>query len=59
MFAVTSYRCIIFDNYAAGRSEYKPGTETSIASIGKDVLGLLDYLEVDKAIVVGYSMGGM
>ncbi|ETI19667.1 hypothetical protein G647_08680 [Cladophialophora carrionii CBS 160.54] len=56
---LTSYRCIIFDNYGAGRSEYKAGSETSIESIGKDVLGLLDYLEVDKAIVVGYSMGGM
>lgn len=51
---LTSYRCIIFDNYNAGRSQ-SDGKETSIASIGKDVLGLLDYLKVDKAVVVGYD----
>ncbi|EXJ61746.1 hypothetical protein A1O7_02176 [Cladophialophora yegresii CBS 114405] len=56
---LTSYRCIIFDNYGAGRSNFKAGTETSIESVGKDVLALLDHLKVDKAIVVGYSMGGM
>ena len=56
---LTSYRCIIFDNYGAGRSPYTPGTETSIPSIGKDVIGLLDHLNVDKAVVIGYSMGGM
>lgn len=49
----------MFDNYGAGRSKYDDGRETSIALIGKDVLGLLDYLKVSKAIVVGYSMGGM
>ncbi|KAK5442029.1 hypothetical protein LTS15_011076 [Exophiala xenobiotica] len=56
---LTSYRCIIFDNYGAGRSKYTTGTETSIPSIAKDVLGLLDHLKVDKAVVIGYSMGGM
>jgi pimeloyl-ACP methyl ester carboxylesterase len=56
---LASYRCIIFDNYGAGRSKYTTGTETSIPSIAKDVLGLLDHLKVDKAVVIGYSMGGM
>lgn len=56
---LTAYRCIIFDNYGAGRSSFEPGTETSIPAIGKDVLGLLDTLGVRKAIVLGYSMGGM
>jgi pimeloyl-ACP methyl ester carboxylesterase len=55
---LTSFRCILFDNYGAGRSKYD-GKETSIPLIGKDVLGLLDHLKVQKAIVVGYSMGGM
>lgn len=56
---LTSHRCILFDNYGAGRSAYEPGTETSVDSIGKDALGLLDHLKVDQAIAVGYSMGGM
>ncbi|KIX94882.1 uncharacterized protein Z520_09572 [Fonsecaea multimorphosa CBS 102226] len=56
---LTSYRCIIFDNYGAGRSALQPGTETSIPSIASDVLGLLSHLGVERAIVVGYSMGGM
>lgn len=56
---LTSYRCIIFDNYGAGRSKLQEGGETSIPLIAKDVLGLLDYLKVPKAVVVGYSMGGM
>lgn len=56
---LTSYRCIIFDNYGAGRSKYTAGTETSIPSIAQCVLGLLDHLKVDRAVVIGYSMGGM
>lgn len=55
------FRCIVFDNYGAGRSPYNATTqkETSIPLIGADVLALLDHLRVPKAIVVGYSMGGM
>ena len=49
---LTSYRCIIFDNYNAGRSQ-SDGKETSVPIIAKDVLGLLDHVKVDKAIVVG------
>ncbi|KEF56928.1 uncharacterized protein A1O9_07118 [Exophiala aquamarina CBS 119918] len=56
---LSSFRCIVFDNYGAGRSKYDDGHETSIPLIGKDVLGLLDYLKVSRAVVVGYSMGGM
>lgn len=55
---LTSYRCIIFDNYGAGRSPYTGG-ETSIPLIAQDVLGLLDHLKVSEAVVVGYSMGAM
>ncbi len=52
------YRCIMMDTYGAGRSKFD-GKEHSIESIAKDVLGLLDHLKVEKAIVAGYSMGGM
>jgi len=58
---LSSFRCIVFDNYGAGRSSYDEAVqqETSIPLIAKDVLGLLDHLRVSKAVVVGYSMGGM
>jgi len=58
---LSAHNCITFDNYGAGRSKYLADThpETSINDIAKDVLGLLDHLNIDKAIVVGYSMGGM
>ncbi|EXJ91081.1 hypothetical protein A1O1_04188 [Capronia coronata CBS 617.96] len=55
---LANYRCIVFDNYGAGRSVYDGG-ETSIPSIAQDVLGLLDHLGVPKAVVVGYSMGAI
>jgi len=58
---LTDYRCITFDNYGAGRSKYysELHPDTSIEQIADDVLGLMDFLRVDKAVVVGYSMGGM
>jgi pimeloyl-ACP methyl ester carboxylesterase len=59
---LSSYRCITFDNYGAGRSALNtPPGEHSIATIGIDVLSILDRLcgNDSKAIVVGYSMGGM
>lgn len=49
---LTSFRCILFDNYGAGRSSYD-GKESSVELIAKDLLGLLDYLEISKAVVVG------
>lgn len=55
------FRCVVFDNYLAARSfkedEWKQNPETSIDIIAKDVLGLLDRLQVDKAVVVGYRSG--
>ena len=52
------FRCVVFDNYLAGRSfkedEWKKDPDTSVAGIGKDVVALLDQLEIQKAVVVGY-----
>lgn len=60
---LTDYRCVTFDNYAAGRSKHLPASEvkleTSIEQIGADVIGIMDHLKIEKAILVGYSMGGM
>jgi pimeloyl-ACP methyl ester carboxylesterase len=51
------FRCITFDTTGAGRSPYTY-IEQSIQTLADDVIGILDALEVSKAIVVGHSMGG-
>ncbi len=53
-----SFDCIAFDNRGIGLSG--PATEQfTIADLAGDALGLLDALEVERAHVLGVSMGGM
>ncbi|MCE5244793.1 MAG: alpha/beta fold hydrolase [Syntrophobacteraceae bacterium] len=52
------YRAIVFDNRGAGRSSMPPGPYR-MDRFAHDALCLLDHLEVEKAFVLGLSMGGM
>jgi pimeloyl-ACP methyl ester carboxylesterase len=53
-----SFECISFDNRGMGRS--RPVTERfDIATMAGDTLALLDAIEVERAHVLGISMGGM
>jgi pimeloyl-ACP methyl ester carboxylesterase len=54
----TEYRVIVFDNRGVARSS-DPGAAFSILMMAQDVLGLLDHLKVNRAHVLGLSMGGM
>lgn len=55
--AVTpTHRFITFDNRGVGRSTGE--TVSDIAGMAEDALGLLDHLEIDKAVIFGVSMGG-
>ncbi|KAJ5891370.1 Alpha/beta hydrolase fold-1 [Penicillium subrubescens] len=53
-----NHRCITIDTYGAARSPYTNDT-VSIPNIAEDVIGVLDALNVAKAVVVGHSMGGL
>lgn len=51
------FRCITFDNRGAGKSTQRDEPITTL-EMAHDTLGLMDALGVEKAHVVGRSMGG-
>lgn len=52
------YRTIAFDNRGAGRSDVPPGPYT-IALLASDAAAVLDAAGVERAHILGASMGGM
>ncbi len=51
------FRVITFDNRGVGKSD-KPKDSYTIKDMADDVVGLMGYLGIDKAHVLGVSMGG-
>lgn len=58
MLTAQSYRCVAFDSSGSGRSLYT-GIQQDVNSLATDIVGIMDYLSIDKAVVVGHSMGGL
>lgn len=52
------YRTIIFDNRGIGQTD-KPEMKYSIKIFAADTVGLMSKLEIERAHVLGISMGGM
>ncbi|MFW9929134.1 MAG: alpha/beta fold hydrolase [Candidatus Thorarchaeota archaeon] len=52
------FRVIRLDNRGAGKSD-RPNEPYLMEMFADDVVGLMDYLEIDKAHVIGWSLGGM
>ena len=51
------FRCITYDNRDVGQSQLAEG-RYAVADLAEDAVGLLDALGVERAHVVGFSMGG-
>lgn len=52
------YQVIVFDNRGVGQSTLGAGILSTL-QMATDTLGLLNQLGIDKATIVGHSMGGM
>ncbi|MHA1254750.1 MAG: alpha/beta fold hydrolase [Promethearchaeota archaeon] len=52
------FKVIRLDNRGAGKSE-RPDGEYSMEVYASDVAGLMECLEINKAHIIGHSMGGM
>lgn len=53
------YRVITIDNRGHGKSDKPEDPAAYGAKMAEDVVRLLDHLQIDKAHLAGYSMGGM
>ena len=56
-FLAEHFTVITFDNRGVGQSD-KPAGPYTVQMLAADTVGLLDALKIEKAIIMGHSMGG-
>jgi pimeloyl-ACP methyl ester carboxylesterase len=54
-----NHRTVIYDLRGHGFSEKRPGMDYSFDSFTADHLGIMEALNIGRAVVAGHSMGGM
>ena len=54
----SKYKTVIFDNRGSGRTD-KPDMNYSMRMFADDAIGLMDELNIERAYMLGISMGGM
>ncbi|MFX0010105.1 MAG: alpha/beta fold hydrolase [Candidatus Hermodarchaeota archaeon] len=52
------FKVIRFDNRNGGKSD-RPDIPNTVEMLADDVRGLLDYLQIEKAHIIGWSLGGI
>ncbi len=52
-------KCFLIIPDLRGHGETKHGSDSSITRLAEDMILLLDFLNIQKAIVIGHSMGGL
>ncbi|MBL6734616.1 MAG: alpha/beta hydrolase [Shewanellaceae bacterium] len=53
------YRCIVPDLWAHGKSGHLPQTTNTLTDMARDMLGLMDALNIDKFGIIGVSISAM
>jgi len=57
--AAHGYRVIVYDRWGYGRSDPCPGFSMPLfKEDGKDLVSLMDYYDLEKAVLIGHSDGG-
>jgi pimeloyl-ACP methyl ester carboxylesterase len=59
MFAARGHQVVRFDNRDTGLSSKLDGVDYDLADMAGDAVAILDHLGIDRAHVMGLSMGGM
>lgn len=53
------YRCIVPEFWAHGDSQFAPETTRSLTDYARQIVALMDQLNIDEFSIVGLSVGGM